>query len=154
MKLKRVLAAAMAVVLALALSVTAFATEEAPEISVQVDGQTLTFNEFAPELNAESGRTFLPFRQVFEALGCAGVARIDYLLDGENDDRVYVNEINTIPGSLAFYLWEATGVPYKELLDRLVGLALRRARRRGNLMFTYDTNILSMGGFGAKGCKK
>ena len=92
--------------------------------------------------------------RVFEALGCAGVARIDYLLDGENDDRVYVNEINTIPGSLAFYLWEATGVPYKELLDRLVGLALRRARRRGNLMFTYDTNILSMGGFGAKGCKK
>lgn len=92
--------------------------------------------------------------RVFEALGCAGVARIDYLLDGEDDDRVYINEINTIPGSLAFYLWEATGVPYKELLDQLVGLALRRARRRGNLMFTYDTNILSMGGFGAKGCKK
>ena len=92
--------------------------------------------------------------RVFEALGCSGVARIDYLLDGEDGDRVYVNEINTIPGSLAFYLWEATGIPYKELLDRLVGLALRRARRRGNLMFTYDTNILSMGGFGAKGCKK
>lgn len=92
--------------------------------------------------------------RVFEALGCAGVARIDYLLDVDDDNRVYVNEINTIPGSLAFYLWEATGVPYKELLDRVVGLALRRARRRQNLMFTYDTNILSMGSFGAKGCKK
>ena len=92
--------------------------------------------------------------QVFEALGCAGVARIDYLLDGDDDDRVYVNEINTIPGSLSFYLWEATGVPYKELLDRMVGLALRRARHRQNLMFTYDTNILSTGSFGAKGCKK
>lgn len=92
--------------------------------------------------------------KVFDALGCSGVARIDYLLDGEDQDRVYVNEINTIPGSLAFYLWEASGVPYRELLDRLVGLALRRARRRENLMFTYETNILSMGGFGSKGCKK
>lgn len=92
--------------------------------------------------------------RVFEALGCAGVARIDYLLDTGDGDRVYVNEINTIPGSLAFYLWEATGIPYRELLDRLVGLALRRARQRQNLMFTYDTNILSTGSFGAKGCKK
>ena len=93
-------------------------------------------------------------RRVFAALGCAGVVRIDYLLDGEDGDRVYVNEINTIPGSLAFYLWEATGVPYRELVDRLVKLALRRARRRANLMFTYETNILSTGSFGAKGTKK
>ena len=72
MKCKRILAAAMAVVLAFALSVSVFAAEEEPrEIAVELNGQTLTFNDFAPELDAESGRTFLPFRQVFEALGCA-----------------------------------------------------------------------------------
>ncbi|MCR5633913.1 MAG: D-alanine--D-alanine ligase, partial [Lachnospiraceae bacterium] len=64
------------------------------------------------------------------------------------------NEINTIPGSLAFYLWEPVGVPYKELLDRMIGLALKRARTESNLTFTFDTNILNSASFGgAKGKK-
>jgi predicted nucleotidyltransferase len=65
--------------------------------------------------------------------------------------EVYVNEINTIPGSLAFYLWEAKGVSYKELINRLVALAFKRQRVKENLNFTIDTNILN-GNFG--GIKK
>ncbi len=91
-------------------------------------------------------------KKVFKALGGAGVVRIDFIIDTETD-KVYVNEINTIPGSLSFYLWEATKLPYKELIDRLISLAFRRNRNRENLTFTIDTNILSGVSFGSKGAK-
>ncbi len=90
--------------------------------------------------------------KIFKALGAGGVVRIDFIIDTETD-TVYANEINTIPGSLAFYLWEASGVPYKELLNRLIDLAFRRQRNRDNLTFTIDTNILSGVSFGSKGAK-
>ena len=91
-------------------------------------------------------------KDVFKALGAAGVVRIDFILDTDTD-KVYVNEINTIPGSLSFYLWEKTDMPYGELLDKLISLAFRRNRNRENLTFTIDTNILSGVSFGAKGAK-
>ncbi|MBQ1187252.1 MAG: D-alanine--D-alanine ligase [Clostridia bacterium] len=91
-------------------------------------------------------------KKVFKALGASGVVRIDFIVDTETD-KVYVNEINTIPGSLSFYLWEATKLPYSELLDKLISLAFRRNRNRENLTFTIDTNILSGISFGAKGAK-
>ena len=78
----------------------------------------------------------------FKALGCCGVSRIDFMID-EEEDRLYFNEINPIPGSLSFYLWEPVGVPYKELLDRMIQLALKRARVEDSLTFTFDTNILA-----------
>ena len=78
--------------------------------------------------------------------------RIDFLLDTDTNS-VYANEINTIPGSLAFYLWEATGLKYTDMLDRLVEIAFRRQRNRDNLTFTIDTNILSGVSFGSKGSK-
>ncbi len=87
-------------------------------------------------------------KRVFEALGCCGVVRIDFILDGET---VYVNEINTIPGSLSFYLYEPMGIKYKELLDRIIECGMKRDRERNNLHFNYDTNILENGSFGAKG---
>ena len=68
-------------------------------------------------------------------------------------DKVYVNEINTIPGSLSFYLWEKTNMSYRDLLDKLISLAFRRNRNRENLTFTIDTNILSGVSFGTKGAK-
>lgn len=80
--------------------------------------------------------------RAFQCLGCAGVARMDFMLDGD-DGQVYFNEINTIPGSLSFYLWEPAGVPYKELLDRMIQLGLKRAREEESLTFTFDTNILN-----------
>lgn len=89
----------------------------------------------------------------FKALGCNGVSRIDFMID-EEDGKLYFNEINTIPGSLAFYLWEPVGVPYKELLDRMISLALKRVRTEESLTFTFDTNILNTASFGgSKGAK-
>ncbi len=78
----------------------------------------------------------------FKALGCCGVSRIDFMID-EEEDKLYFNEINPIPGSLSFYLWEPVGVPYKELLDRMIQLALSRTRTEESLTFTFDTNILA-----------
>lgn len=91
--------------------------------------------------------------RTFKAIGGHGVVRIDFLMDNQSKE-VFVNEINTIPGSLAFYLWEADGMKYTELLDKLVSLAFSRQRKKENLHFDIDTNILSQcGSFGAKGSK-
>ena len=90
---------------------------------------------------------------IFKALGCSGVVRIDFMID-KAENKIYANEINTIPGSLAFYLWEATGTPYTELLDKMISLAFKRDRARKDLTFTIDTNILSSVSLGgAKGSK-
>ena len=70
----------------------------------------------------------------------------------KDTNEIYVNEINTIPGSLSFYLWEATGLKYKEMLSKLIDLALTRQREENNLSFSYDTNILE-GYNGSKGSK-
>ncbi len=91
--------------------------------------------------------------RAFQCLGCSGVARIDFMID-QDTDQVYLNEINTIPGSLSFYLWEPVGLPYTELLERMIQLALKRHRENGKLTFSFETNVLSgvkLGG--AKGTK-
>lgn len=89
--------------------------------------------------------------ETFRVLSCHGVSRVDIIVDASTD-KIYVNEINTIPGSLSFYLWEATGIKFNELMDRLVKLALKRKRRQSQLTVSYDANIFNMGG-GIKGSK-
>lgn len=89
----------------------------------------------------------------FRYLGCNGVTRIDFMIDMDSS-TIYINEINTIPGSLAFYLWEPKGVKYSELLERMIQLALKRYRMGEKINYSFDTNILAMGGsFGSKGSK-
>ena len=83
----------------------------------------------------------------FQKLGCNGVARIDFMIDEENG-KLYFNEINTIPGSLAFYLWEPVGISYPELLDRMIRLALKRVREEESITFSFDTNILNQNSLG------
>jgi D-alanine-D-alanine ligase len=89
-------------------------------------------------------------KRAFLALRCNGVARVDLLMDAKSGE-LWVNEINTIPGSLSFYLWEAEGVSYRELLDRLISLALKRERDNESVSYSFDTNILS--NFAAGGLK-
>lgn len=91
--------------------------------------------------------------ETFIALDGHGVSRIDFLLD-KADNSVYVNEINTIPGSLAFYLWQASGKKYDVLLTDLIRLALNRQRAKENLTFSYDTNLLALNSAGKAGIKK
>lgn len=89
--------------------------------------------------------------ETFRVLGCHGVSRVDIMID-ESDNKIYVNEINTIPGSLSFYLWEATGIGFDQLMERLVQLALKRKRLTDRKTFSYDSNIFALGG-GLKGGK-
>lgn len=87
--------------------------------------------------------------ETFRVLGCHGVSRIDFIIDDDTKE-IFVNEINTIPGSLSFYLWEATGLKFDQLMDRLVKLALKRKREQGQKTVSYDQNIFSLSG-GVKG---
>ncbi len=72
----------------------------------------------------------------YKAIDCAGLGRVDLLLDTDNGS-LYLNEINTIPGftQISMYpkLWEATGISYSELLDRLIELALDRYEEKSSL---------------------
>lgn len=87
--------------------------------------------------------------RTFETLDCCGVCRVDFLVDG-NDGSVYVNEANTIPGSLSFYLLEPAGIDFSQLTDRLIRLALERSRKQARLTTVYNSNILAQGGFKGK----
>ena len=89
--------------------------------------------------------------KAFQALDCNGVARIDFLMDGQTG-ALWLNEINTIPGSLSFYLWEPSGLPYPQLLDEMVRLAFARQRAQEDLLFSFDTNVLANAKLG--GAKK
>ena len=80
--------------------------------------------------------------RLFHLFECAGVVRIDFMID-EETDQLYFNEINTIPGSFSFYLWEPSGVSFDELVHRLVQIARRRHREHNGRVQTYDVNLLS-----------
>lgn len=92
--------------------------------------------------------------KAFKCLGCGGVSRIDFMMDTKTGN-IWLNEINTIPGSLSFYLWEPLGVKYTKLLDRMISLALKRERENSSITYTFDSNVLqgvNLGG-GTKGAK-
>src|SRR5437879_13384612 len=80
--------------------------------------------------------------RAFEAVDCAGMARVDFLLD-RLTGGLFVNEINTIPGftPISMYpkLWEATGLPYAQLLDRLIELALERHQQKLQTRYTFES---------------
>ena len=80
----------------------------------------------------------------FRVLDCAGVARIDFLVD--TDENVYVNEINTIPGSYSYYLWAHQGIEFPQLVSDLIELAFTAHTRKNTLTYTYTTNLLSQAG--------
>ena len=88
----------------------------------------------------------------FKALDCKGVARIDFLYD-KAADELYIGEINTIPGSLAFYLWEGRGISFERMIDMMVEYAFRANADRNENVFSYHSAILS-GSSGAKGAKR
>ena len=93
---------------------------------------------------------------IFRMMDCKGVVRIDYMWDRDTDG-VYITEINTIPGSLAFYLWENAGVKYSRLIDRMVDCAKRAHEDKNLRNYAFTSDILksvSLGGAkGAKGAK-
>lgn len=93
----------------------------------------------------------------FKALSASGVVRIDYLMDKKTKD-IYLNELNTIPGCLAFYLWTVKDKSYTELLNDIIELGIKRYKKKEKKTFSFDTNLLSdfsslVGTKGVKGMK-
>jgi len=80
-------------------------------------------------------------KEVFRSLNCCGLARIDFLLK-ENPLEAFVIEINTIPGSMSFYLWTATDLPFKEVITVLINLSEEKFAQKSKNTHTFETNIL------------
>ncbi len=85
----------------------------------------------------------------FRAIGGKGIARVDFMVDKKG--TVYFNEINTMPGSLAFYLWEKSGLSFPKLVTKLVELAIADFEMKQELITTFESNILA--GFVSRGLK-
>lgn len=87
-------------------------------------------------------------RKIFTLMDCKGVVRIDYMFDRVTEN-VYITEINTIPGSLAYYLWEAGGMPYPQVIDEMVKYALAAHKDKNRRNYAFESDILkhiSLGG--------
>ena len=93
-------------------------------------------------------------KDAFKVLGSSGNSRIDFLVD-QDSQKVYINEINSIPGSLAFYLWEAKGEEFTKVLDDMIQIGIKDYKKRTSKTHSFETNILA--GFashvGIKGMK-
>lgn len=90
-------------------------------------------------------------KKAFMAIDCRGIARIDFLLDDKNN--IYVNEINTMPGSIAYYLWEPKGISFKELINELIEIAIKCHDEKNKNMYSYDVNLFNKIDFQNKGNK-
>ena len=91
-------------------------------------------------------------RKIFRMMDCKGVVRIDYMFDRESGS-LFITEINTIPGSLAFYLWENAGTTYRKLIDRMVTLAEKANADKNQANYAFTSDILKGVSFGTKGSK-
>lgn len=89
---------------------------------------------------------------IFKLLDCRGTVRVDFILD--QNDMLFVNEPNTIPGSLAFYLWKACGLDFPKLIEKMVEDALRVHADKNSSVFAYDSSILKKVAAGTKGSKR
>ncbi len=106
----------------------------------------------APIKPAATAKIAAMAKLAYTALDCSGLARVDFLVSPD-EKTIYINEVNTIPGSLAFYLWEKSGIPFPQLLDRLIELAFERHQDRARNVYIFPTNILANLGETLKGGK-
>lgn len=79
---------------------------------------------------------------IFQKLGCSGLARLDFLVNSQTKE-IFFNEINTIPGSFSFYLWDKSDISFADVLTRLIHIAEDRHRQKNGRVRTYETNLLS-----------
>ncbi|MEK7198213.1 MAG: D-alanine--D-alanine ligase family protein [Patescibacteria group bacterium] len=81
-------------------------------------------------------------KRAFKAVDAAGISRVDFMIKSDTED-LWITEINTLPGSLSFYLWEKSGISFSELLDKLISLGFERHKERQSLTFSYDSDLIS-----------
>lgn len=92
-------------------------------------------------------------KKVFKVLDCAGISRIDFMID-KSTGKVFVNEINTMPGSVAFYLWEPVGIKFTELIDKLIQYGIEAYKERNKNIYTFDSQVLIKASSGKAGGAK
>lgn len=81
-------------------------------------------------------------KEVFVKFECSGIARVDFLYDKESK-KLYVNEINPLPGTLYHHLWEKSGVPLTELLKKLIAMAIEKNKKKKGFTSTFASSILA-----------
>lgn len=106
----------------------------------------------APIGDELTGRIQAMTCDIFKLLDCCGTVRVDFILD--QNDMLFVNEPNTIPGSLAFYLWKTSGLDFPKLIEKMVEDALRAHADKNSSVFAYDSSILKKVAAGTKGSKR
>ncbi len=95
----------------------------------------------APISKSATGKIQEMSKIAFRAMGASGISRIDFLIDSKSEE-IFINEINTLPGSLAFYLWEKSGLTFPQLIDKLIELAFERFEDTNKNIYSYDSKLL------------
>lgn len=92
-------------------------------------------------------------KESFKILDNSGLVRIDFLVDSQTKE-VYVNEVNTIPGDLSFYLWEEVGIKFNDLLDEVITLGIKNYKKKSHKITIFENNVFeNLGIKGYKGLK-
>ena len=87
-------------------------------------------------------------KRAFKVIDAAGCSRIDFLID--ENEKVYVNEINTLPGSVGFYLWEGKGISFSKLIDELINIAIITHKEKDENIYSYDSDLFNKISYGGK----
>ena len=80
-------------------------------------------------------------KKIFQITNSKGVVRIDFMIDTKSG-KVYANEINSIPGSLSFYLWQKFGIAFDKLLEKLIDIATRERDKKEELLSVFKSNVI------------
>ncbi len=115
------------------------------------DGKKGAKTELPAKIGVELSKRVIDLGlESYKVLGCSGTARVDFLIDGRTE-QVYVNEINTLPGSLYHHNWRAFGISPIELVNKLIKLAEERFDSTKEITYLFETDILKMTGKGKGG---
>ena len=125
-----------------------FADKYVREDGIKIAGMESQNRHLPADITAEQATAIENYAlDAFYCLNGTGVWRFDFLLD-EATGKIYLNEVNTIPGSLAYYLWEPKGVAPEELMERLIRIALREKQRQVGKITSFRNNLLVRGDLG------
>ena len=81
-------------------------------------------------------------KKAYRALSCSGISRVDFLVDTKTMN-IYINELNTLPGTLQFHLWEASGVSREDLINKLIDYGLEHFNNNKKFIYAFGSNLLS-----------
>ena len=120
-----------------------------PAVKTSSKGMAAANRKLPAEIDAKTREEIETIAtKAFKVIGTSGNARIDFLID-KKTNKVYINEINSIPGSLAFYLWDAKHINFSQVLDDMINTGIKDYKKRMSKTHSFDSNILQ--GFATNG---